>query len=223
MSEIDTRAEAVRRTLEWRHCKLARHRAALEAGAGGSGLRGRTDNCRGPYLGEDGRPSERYTATAPGPTTSLNSYTWCRRGLLRLSSARPACCLASVNLSSYRPALWTAIRIPMTANKRTKALRMTEENDNPMLVLRGHQADGAMRLPDWRLARTTRRVPGWRNRQASGGFDLCPAPGTPGPWPGAWGRRPGAGPLPGRREVNARSTRGPSQVTGRYMDLLADP
>src|ERR1035438_9331264 len=62
-------------------------------------------------------------------------------------------------------------------------------------------------------------VPGRRNPQASGEFDLCSRPGHPAP---GWALGPGdlvAVPLPGRREVGFRSTGGPWQVAGRSMDL----
>lgn len=162
--------------------------------------------------GFGGLPSHAATATCLLPRTR----TWLYAGLLTTLPARPACRLAwcePVVLQVSAPG----------------ALRLTEENDS-LTPVPGHQADGGHAptglAPGARITRRvpgrylpgTREVPGWRNPQASGRFDL--AEGRPA---GLGGRRPGgAGPLPGRREVDGRSTTGPRQVTGRYMDLLAD-
>jgi len=125
-------------------------------------------------------------------------------------AARPACRLACVNLSSCRCACQG------TAHDRRQR---QPHAGSGVIGQMGHAVTALVpgacttrRVPG-RYLRGTREVPGWRNPQASGGFDLCHA-GAPDPRLGLRAAAREAGPLPGRREVNARSTPGHREVHG---------
>jgi len=149
----------------------------------------------------------------------------------RMSSGRPACRLACREPAAFQVSAPRALRmteenenlVPGSGGTTQAGHRPAGHRQRPSLRpgagAGGERARRLARLPQGMDLGYTSRippvylpypsgVPGRRNPQASGEFDLCPSRWAPCPWPGRWGRPLAPGSPPGRPEVGARSTGG---------------